>query len=258
MIKPTKNFFLNRNHLLTKGLVGCWILNEGCGDKIWNLANPTYNGNITSTSIISWKKNEPKGLCLNHNGGTAIVDLGTSLNISYPYTLVSSFKITNFGAYRTIFGKRDANTSSGMRLHLGFAISSGVPFVYDGTSVHTAGSGPAPTTNIWNQIAWVGKSTGVNNTSVFLNGKKTGTYTGNVSIGTKNNAVAAIGANGSVMGDPFLGQIGFVYLYNRALTGSEVMSLYINPYCMLYDSGYTIGRIPELIIPSTRRRILIT
>jgi hypothetical protein len=50
LLKPTRGICLNRNHLLSRGLVGLWLFNEGSGNKVFDLSgnkrNCTLNGPV--------------------------------------------------------------------------------------------------------------------------------------------------------------------------------------------------------------------
>ncbi|MHC4629926.1 MAG: LamG-like jellyroll fold domain-containing protein [Planctomycetota bacterium] len=50
-LKPTRGILLNTHHPLTRGLVGCWLMNEGSGRKINDLTG-FHVGNITGP--IAW------------------------------------------------------------------------------------------------------------------------------------------------------------------------------------------------------------
>ena len=76
LIKPIKSSIVNPTHPLAKGLVGCWLLNEGTGNKISDLSGHGNSGTIYGSP--AWSAG-PTGGCLEFvNGNSQYVNLGNS------------------------------------------------------------------------------------------------------------------------------------------------------------------------------------
>jgi hypothetical protein len=52
--KPARGEQINKSRLLARGLVGCWMMNEGTGDKVFDL---------TGSIRYSNKPGRDRGLC---------------------------------------------------------------------------------------------------------------------------------------------------------------------------------------------------
>ena len=106
--KPRLGMQLNRRHPLAKGLVGCWVMNEATGNKVFDLSG---NGNTGSfESSTAWVVGG-----VNFNGSSDYISLVTSINslrIGPELTIVSSIKRdTNSNDYEAIYtyGNSSAN-----------------------------------------------------------------------------------------------------------------------------------------------------
>jgi hypothetical protein len=65
--KPTRGLCLNKNHSSARGLVGCWLINEGTGSTVFDLSGNNLNG----TSSGSYSRGASKfGSGWIGNGGT--------------------------------------------------------------------------------------------------------------------------------------------------------------------------------------------
>jgi len=52
VLKPVRGIRLNKSHPLARGLVGYWLLNEGSGNKVFDLSGNGKTGTINGT--ITW------------------------------------------------------------------------------------------------------------------------------------------------------------------------------------------------------------
>ena len=52
--KPYRGIQLNRQHPLARGLVGCWLVNEGTGDKVFDYSGNGNNGILTNMDEADW------------------------------------------------------------------------------------------------------------------------------------------------------------------------------------------------------------
>ena len=77
--KPPVGSTLNWGHPLSKGLVGCWMMNEGGGNLVNDIASK-YNG--TNSGAV-WS-NQQKGKALKFNGTSDNILIGdkSKLNLT--------------------------------------------------------------------------------------------------------------------------------------------------------------------------------
>ncbi len=130
--------------------------------------------------------------------------------------------------------------------YISLVSSSGLKLQFDATRVSDSQLTVSSTSNIptgqWVHIAVV-FNTAVG-TSFYLNGKElnTNTTTGTISYGGSNTF--RIGASSGVSPTNFFGgKVDSVYIWNRALTDTEIGSLFSSPYSIFEnkDLGYIAG-----------------
>ena len=52
ILKPRLGLRLNHNHPLAQGLVGCWVMNEGGGDKVFDLSGNGKAGTFSGNAVL--------------------------------------------------------------------------------------------------------------------------------------------------------------------------------------------------------------
>lgn len=183
-------------------------------------------------------KNGPKwvpslnGVGMSFAGSTDYVDIGTTFDISTtPFSIVAWVKVTNFADYRGIISKRDSYNANDMRFSIVFD-TIGDLNIQSGTSWLTTATGFSA--NTWIHLGIV---VGASSTTIFRNGVLLETL-GGFTLGTDATAQGVIGADENNGSDPFLGVIGEIRVYSRALAAHEVWRLYqesFNPYTRLLN-----------------------
>jgi len=71
-IKPRLGTPLNKGHRLSKGLVGCWLMNEGCGGEVFDLSGNKNTGTLSGDTAWAAGKH---GSCLSFDGNGDYVTL---------------------------------------------------------------------------------------------------------------------------------------------------------------------------------------
>ena len=225
--KPPLGFGIDRSHPLARGLVGCWLFNEGAGGRANDIAgvrHGTVAGNIwsaggittTSTSMISLPAIPlvpPYSLCL-----------------SYIYTASNSNYLTYIGSINNdeYYGASSFNVS----------LNAGKPRM-NLIGLWTAILAVAP--NIGSQVDLtvnVYRIGVVTFTDAYVNGVLA--VSANYDYG---GADTTTGTYGSMWNRPDgtkpFGNIGVRQsLYSRALSASEVAQLYQEPYCFVEGWNY--------------------
>ena len=233
--KPRLGMPLNKGHRLSKGLVGCWLMNEGCGTTN---ADVSGNGNIGTISSATWSAGK-FGSCLSFDGDGDYVDLGAkdfvgnrySLSISGWFYVPSGEGTPSYRFFSQRYGGGNIYTVD-VYWYNPYTTNLFRFVVRNSSDTLAYADGPAtakPTPGKWNHF--VGVYDGINATC-YIN-----TIAGTpVALAgpTKSGSVSSmIGALASTTPANFWnGFIDNVMVYNRALSAAEIAKLYIEPFCM--------------------------
>lgn len=226
--RPLFGARLNMAHPLTKGLVGCWLLNEQAGLRAMDLSPYANHGVLTS--FPPFYQRPFNGLPFDGLDdvifcGSSPTLLSFSKGIAYeawvsPAVVNAYLGIASNGADAATW----ANHTATLRI-----INTGVAsFVLD------IGTGAAVqngvTTLIADRIHHIIGTYDLQINSLFLDGKldKSGAYTGAFVTGSGPFRIGEYRD-----GFNFNGRIFLVRVWNcRALTAQDVKNLYLNPYEM--------------------------
>ena len=239
--KPKAGARINWGHQLTKGLIGYWIMNEGAGLRVNDLANNNF-GTCTNMAMSGATSNwagSALGGCLNFDGVDDHVNIGdiplfdttfTNLSISawvYPTSVTPSNK--------GVTGKGGAVNQRGFAL---FVLNGGTISFDNWTSAsgteHSTNTTEAIVSNKWYHLA--GTFQGGVAGKVYINGRLSVTNTTAIIANTSGNNTSTlrIGDRGDGgASSPFIGSIDEVRIYNRVLSDNEVKQLYNTPHADL-------------------------
>jgi len=217
-------------------LIGCWVMNEGTGDTVFDMSG---NGNIgtfaSGASRPVWQRGK-SGSSVYFDGGDKII--GPSLGaLSLPLTIVASIRRSSTGVWNPIFVTHEVdNCYYGAALIIQDADTVWLQYgdgdgntSNDRNTRHGASSLAA---NRWYTIAGVIR--GQNDMDIYLDGVDDGgSYSGAGTTMDTSNGEPALGRWAALSTDQYLtGNIEYVYLFNRALSDSEITLLYREPFCM--------------------------
>jgi hypothetical protein len=223
-------------HPFTKGLVGCWLMNEGGGNIVADLSGDGNNGTLINSAHNAHYTSGKFGPAIDFYGnGTNvtgdIISIPYSNSLSFDYVTISTWiylhALPPSNPYR-IFVQGNWTVTGSMLLFITSAGQIDCRFIIATQSSSTANSAIAAKS--WNHI--VATYDGIN-IKVYINSKldktidKSGTinhYTGDYFI----NGVPWY--YGNIMMSDF-------FMWNRALTASEITYLYCNPFCMFEEDG---------------------
>jgi hypothetical protein len=255
--KPPLGSTINWGHPLSKGLVGCWLMNEGGGGKVFNLARKDI-GTFRNLSNVTWKKgikgnnidftgiganygqqsiSIPDKTVYNLEGSFSIVSLAYAINtdsVSHSYTIILCSKDNQTGARNGwLFGLRGKEDDPNNTKTIFDVVYSSTDHI-----VYSASKLPYPFAYKWHQFAYT-----YNNPSTtycfYRNGKADGTGTGEA-VHTPNTMSFEIGgwASGSDYVVEWNGGIAYTYIFNRVLSPQEISQLYSEPYCFIARPSY--------------------
>ena len=228
-MKPPLGSRINREHPLANGLVACWLMNEGGGTVI----NDLTNNRITGTTNAVWRPGK-LGCALdcvaaNSNSIYCAASQNILPNGWGPFSLICWMTPANINTTNNwLFGLGDKNISSSYSN--GVIQSAGDDYRYNLSSFGNIG-----TWTTWGKggltcFSFVFEST--TSRKLYMNGILWLTDTDSVTPeGNPNKlAVANVGGSGSLYTNTVP---EMCFLYNRALTASEIKQLYISPFSML-------------------------
>lgn len=248
---------LNIGHPLTRGLSGCWLFNEGSGNRVNDLVNNSNKGVLTGSPI--WTANR-LGQCIKFNGSTDYIAPLTNPtrypigNSSYSLvawifpTGISRSGIVGWGNYGTnnqvnAFRTNNStvgqdNCANGGLQNYWWANDLSVCQIGVADNLHLASATFDGTTR-----------------RIFLNNKQIGSDSPGSSHNVPSTANFRIGSTNN--GEYFTGTINYVLIYNRALTLNEISWLYREPYAFIKFPNYNyLGYVASAVTTNNYWRSL--
>lgn len=217
----------NFAHPLTPN-VAAWIMNEGSGNKIYDIIGGNHGAFGAGAAAPSWVPGR-NGPALDFDGANDYVDCGTpgSLSIAGNITVEIEIYPKVLGDYDRIISKGSGGDGSYI-ISLGTGVATRdliIRYQYSGAT-YDANIPSAIYANTWYRVAFTFDGTIVR---VYINGiEYTGGSGSGYSFGSQSRLT--IGCRN----DPsnyFDGIINEVKISNRKRDISEIQQLYIAPYC---------------------------
>lgn len=217
LMKPPLGTPLNKGDSLSKGLVGCWLMNEGAGNKVFDLSGNKNAG--TFAGDTAWAKGK-YGSCLSFDGTGDYVEgigppgLTDEISISF---WVKSNDIT-----KAQFPIRIFDTG----IYFG---NGGYIRWYPDVDRDPAAVSTSLVNGVWYHVA-------VAHSGIVHNLYKNGVNIQNASSVALDVISATIGTQFGALTKGATwqldGSIDNVSIYNRALSASEIALLYREPFYM--------------------------
>jgi len=243
VVKPIRGLQINLAHPLARGLVGCYLFNEGGGKKIFNVIQPSVSEG-TLQGAAAWKSGG-EGFCIEFAPGSDAVNITHSSALSFDgysdsYTVIIRAKGGSQSGSHRLLENRSSGVSKYPVSLQGGAGATLSGYVWDGTNLPGVSFGTV-WDGAWHTLAFV-----VDNSADYLY-----TYKDGIRIASAANTVAATTANSSAyyVGNnygysaDFVGQVAWLFIYNRALSAGEVARLYGEPFCM-FQAALSPGLLP--------------
>lgn len=236
--KPRLGARLDQQHPLSRGLVGCWLFNEGGGAKLWDISGNANHGTLTNMDPSSDWVAAPRGVDLDFDGSNDYIALpkAISFGVATNYTFVFRFRYVgqvtnNSGLYRS---NSAFDGRHGMWRDVNFGRMWGR---HDGVEIVASTTGPLCPQGEWHSIAvtW-DKSEAV----LYFDGNRF-----NGIAATSNQTAFTIEGFARQTTAYMAGQLNYVGIYQRALTASEVRWLYTEPYANVVQPVYRRYFIPS-------------
>lgn len=231
-VKPLFGTPLNRAHPLAQGLVGCWLLNEGSGNKAYDSSG---NGNHTTFVDFANPPTPASGWCAGPHGGALAFDgnadsfyVNKVILPQYEFSIATSFIIRSNNAF-DIYGSKIVAQE-----YISIAISNANILGY---SIRGTGSVGLSSPELNKNYDIVLTYNYYANPSVIF-------YINGVNILTSNDIVLVSNPSQFRAGNASAnrcpdGVMSYLHAYSRALSSSEVSILNADPYCM-FEYEYPI------------------
>lgn len=226
--KPPIGSKLNYGHPLTRGLIGCWLFNEGSGDKVFDCSklsnHGTINGVAAQSSISGWDGG-PDGPVILFDGSNDYIRMELNKTI--------------MGNKPTIvFGFRPIGVQAGIgMMQVANSLSSATPWILvqgaASSSLRWCIDGGTKITQALNDNRWYNIAAKYDGTTwrAYKNGVADGIYVG--ALGSNAGSYTWLGNGYSGC---FKCQMAYYFVYNRDLSDIEIALLNIFPYCMFDNS----------------------
>lgn len=266
VIKPPFGARLKLDHPLARGLVGCWLFNEGSGDKAYDYSGQGNHGTLANM-------NDPpisiSGWIAGPHGGALVFD-GTNDYVTVPVSPLWDWSTHDFSVILWIFNLADKEVPTQGPVQIGKmlptaggeqwwsfgTLANGKPTLYywDGRAVQrVTGTTVVPL----NTVTHLALSIKANVATIYLNGILEASGVVDPPDTMSPTTPLIMGACKSVS---YQGIIPEASIYNRALSAEEIAYLYAQPYCMFEEqSNHGFWYIPpppppeeEIIVLSTR------
>jgi len=230
IFKPPYGVRLNRDHPLARGLVGAWIMNEGSGNKIFDLSGNGSDG--TFANDPAWVGGD-----IELDGGNDYITGTIKELYRTDKTIVTWIKMASINRVNNLFSIGD-NPSDGSPQTL-FQVNAGNKLASfgtkDGGGFDYLESNETFVADTWYCVAFVNDAANISyklyidgNEVTYLAGT-TGTYIDFTD--TANNFYIGVGFSNSY----FAGLIRSMLVYDQALTPAQIAWLHREPYAMFED-----------------------
>lgn len=232
--KPPLGATLDPEHPLSRGLVGCWLFNEGVGNRISDLTNPNLSAVKTGSGSFSWEGDAFRTIPdetgpLAPPGSGAYFNFGNQQRHRGLTQKTIAVAVCNLrDVWQWILTKGYGSTAGGWALGYHNAMQSWMHSIRNSEGkYHYHYFGPAPIGEWTHVVATYDAALPSGNMRGYVNGKYSKSLSCPGVVLNPSNALTALSSGGS---RPFNGLVKYIRLYNRVLTDDEIAWLYAEPY----------------------------
>ena len=225
--KPLLGVPVNWSHPLARGLVGCWLMNEGGGNVLCDLVNRFNVTGAGTTGLPTWTAGN-RGQALSYVLANAQYHekIATPLITSYPLSVVVWFNSNSIGDQGLFFLGYNGNLTQHQYLWL----DSGVLLASSRNTLLYSATAGFYTQNVWNMAVGVWASS--TSRKAYLNGVPGTENTDSSTFASTHNCIAIGRRSTSLPAHYMSGKIGLAMVWNRALSDAEIAQLYREPFAM--------------------------
>ncbi len=229
LTKPPLGTQPDWTHPLNNGIVGLWLFNEGTGNLVYDLSGNENTGTIDGATWVPGRL----GSSLSFNGiDNNIVVPSSSVLRPKAVTFSVGFQRTSSALKYLINWFYLTNSGFGIRFTVGDLIH-----IFD--DLLDAGSSKYPTaadTNYHQIVVVLNGDTG-NSVLMYLDGILVGSGSNSLQNLSNMNSATILYFGARRNTDYYSGVIDEVRVWNRELTTTEILNLYISPYDMFIEEG---------------------
>lgn len=240
--KPPLGAQINWNHPLSRGLVACFLMNEGGGVKVIDLVGKypfVLSGGAT------WKSNN-KGIGINFDGINGIGVCNTNLGFTnYPISILWMGRSNSVSTEETVWCLSHTADTNNYFLISAVGNDGARGWEYQvrnnvdasntpGFSVADSGVSIDSSCHIINCV-----SSNSSNHKIYVDGilKDTDTNTTNFNSPLSKHVIGGLIRSTT---DYETSQSNLLIIWNRVLSPSEIRQLYIEPYCFIEYKPWTM------------------
>ncbi len=262
--KPMLGQQINWAHPASKGLVGIWLFNERSGNKVFDLSG---NGNtILFDETPDWVAGNygPMVKCLSGSSESLYINDNLSQRVS-EITLVICVQIHETpGINERCFEKEYDNAGANPYVSWGFEWKSATEIKFiaadtlltvNNSLTYTAGVAFPLNSKLW----FAGTCNANKNHKIYRDGIEVASRTNTVGPITQYSATGnQVDIAGRLNSGNYISQsLEYAFLYNRALSASEVALLHREPFCMFEQDNIALMAV-EAPAPGGGQVIMIT
>lgn len=232
--KPPAGVKVNRDDPIGRSIVGCWLFNEGAGNKVIDVSNNGNHGTLTNGP--TWTTGD-RGRALSFDGDDDYVATpAIYFGAAQQYTTWFRFMYTANGPAGDPGLFRSATDFAGSYGLWRNASSGRLWGRHNGANIATLSTGPVCSLVEWHTaaICWDGL-----HATIYFDG-----YAAS-SIVITSGSVWVFPGFGRQTEINLPGKIDSVLLANRALTSSEILRLHLNPNCFLDNYTASLKKVPQ-------------
>ena len=245
-LKPIRGIRINKSHLLARGLVGCWLFNEGTGGKIYDLSG---NGDVGTLQGNAYFTSGKFGSALEFDGTGDYVDCGNGAgNVTDGMTWAFWVNMNDMsGSQDQQFLSKYTASGTNRAYRIATSIADNKILRFAASEDGTAGT---VSSNDWSNFFSFGEwiFVAITKQGSTLSAYKNGAYVSSKTDIIWTGAVTSFKIGGTTT--YFNGLIDHVMIFSRALSASEIALLYREPFCMFdraWRPGLIGGQIVELM-----------
>jgi hypothetical protein len=254
--KPPLGAQIDWSHPLARGLVGCWLMNEGSGARIYDLSGNGNHGTLTGGPL--WKPGKA-GVGVYYDGTDDYANLGTRINpaansFSIFLRLLSPALNTGGNPFWSIASSRQlASPYCGILIAQWPHTNLGALRIQlnDQSNYHSYFCGVKNISdNVWHDVVVV-VDRSKNFMHAYIDGKADFV---NLDISAVSGSIVSTHAfelardEAYIAGDPvasrFPGHISGFAMWHRALSAQEVSQFYAAPYCFIQPATKIFWQMP--------------
>ncbi len=241
--KPLLGRQINWAHPLAKGLVACWVFNEGSGNRVYDIASHKYDLDFVGSPV--WTPGKI-GHAIDFTSATPdyLFRTGSAPVIDYPFTMSCWVNPDNVSQDSVLIWMGDDSVTSEWWGIGWFPDATAYLITVDGAN-QVARTTNTLTVGVWHHVCGVAISS--TERYIFLDATDKSDSTADLSPDGAD-AVAVGMARDDSPSKPVDGRIEFPMIWNRALTDGEVEWIFREPYAMFQQNRVRRFSIPAIIV----------